>query len=119
VIEAALSRSIHTVFGLSSVEKVFWLPADETRRQKSQQLVNAMNGFLRYVFNVERIGLGCLQNADLIDPEFRVRDNVIKGRKRDLLQRVSEQYAEARTRCGLFGLLDASTVHAIQIDCNV
>ncbi len=69
--------------------------------------------------NVERIGLGCLLNADLIDPEFRVLDNVIKGRKRDLLQRVSEQYAAARTRCDVVGTLDASTVHAIQIDCNV
>jgi hypothetical protein len=117
-IDAAFDRALFTVYGVDSLTKLFDLPLAR-RTSNAPAFVERMNSFMAYVMNIERTGLGCLMNADLLDPEFRNLEQVIREQKRDLLSNIYAQFAKAQRVTSTIGLVDAKIVHEVQADCSV
>jgi len=81
----------------------------------TQQLDN----FLRYVFNIQRIGFGCLLNADILDPDFRRLEELIKDHKRNFYKNLSAQFEAARKRFSLIGHLETTIISELRRDCDI
>lgn len=119
VIDAAFSRALYNSFGVDSLSKLSPKLPPETTRPKATKLLQQMDSFMAYVLNVQRLGLGCLLSASLIDPEFRRLEELIKAQKRDFYRNVLAQYEDARERSRLFGTLDRTILMEIGRDCNI
>ena len=111
-IEAAFERELYAVYGVASFEQLNKVPFERLNSGASNMLEN-MSGFMNYVMNIERVALGCLMNADLIDFEFRNLD-LIKKQKKDMVDNVTMQFEKARNLLCLFGMPDTTVLLEIE-----